>query len=134
MCSAVAQSPFDLIRIFFARLTRHMQFADVLTFDQIARLDDIHQFGNEQNARLTHLLKGANEHSRPGGYCSGSKKERQLTASTWQMMCSAAVAAGLTSFSVETYSYKVPAGRQSRTISALRAQPVTVAPKVRSYL
>jgi hypothetical protein len=106
MCSAVAQSPFDRIRIFFARLTRHMQFADVLTFDQIARLDDIHQFGNEQNTRLTHLLKGANEHNR--GYCSGSEKERQLTASTWQMMCSAAVAAGLTSFSVETYSYKVP--------------------------
>ena len=105
MCSAVAQSPFDLIRIFFARLTRHMQFADVLTFDQIAGLDDIHQFGNEQNARLTHLLKGANEHNR--GYCSGSEKERQLTASTWHMMCSAAVAAGLTSFSVETYKYKV---------------------------
>jgi hypothetical protein len=83
-----------------------MQFADVLTFDQIARLDDIHQFENEQNTRLTHLLKGANEHNR--GYCSGSEKERQLTASTWQMMCSAAVAAGLTSFSVETYSYKVP--------------------------
>ena len=105
MCSAVAQSPFDLIRIFFARLTRHMQFADVLTFDQIAGLDDIHQFGNEQNARLTQLLNGANEHNR--GYCPGSETERKLTASTWQMMCSAAVAAGLTSFSVETYKYKV---------------------------
>jgi hypothetical protein len=43
ICSAVAQSPFDLIRICFARLTRQMQSADVLTFDQIAGLDDIHQ-------------------------------------------------------------------------------------------
>jgi hypothetical protein len=83
-----------------------MQFADVLTFDQIARLEDIHQFEKNQDTQLSHLLNGANEHNR--GYCSGSKQERQLTTSTWQTMCSAAVAAGLTSYSTECYWYQVP--------------------------
>jgi hypothetical protein len=99
ICSAVAQSPFDLIRICFARLTRHMQSADVLTFDQIAGLDDIHQFKKDQTAPLTQLLNGASEHNRgwlrEGVGSSCRRVARQLTSSAWKVMCSAAVTAGL---------------------------------------
>ena len=95
ICAAVTRSPFDRI----------LQITEMLTFDQVAKLDDVLQFNKNQNAQLTQLLNGANEHNR--GYCPGSETERKLTASTWQMMCSAAVAAGLTSFSVETYKYNV---------------------------
>jgi hypothetical protein len=92
-----------------------MQFADVLTFDQIARLDDIHQFEKNQDTRLTHLLNGAIEHNRGwlvelfGNACTEKRvKARQLTSSAWKIMCSAAVAAGLTSYSTESYRYPVP--------------------------
>ena len=112
ICSAVAQSQLDLIRIFFARLTRFMQFADVLTFDQIATLDDIHQFKKDQNAPLTQLLNGASEHNRgwlnEGVENPAKRVARQLTSSAWKIMSSAAVTAGLTSYSTETYRYPIP--------------------------
>ncbi len=88
-----------------------MQSADVLTFDQIARLDDIHQFKKDQNAPLTQLLNGASEHNRgwltKGVGIPATRVARQLTSSAWRVMCSAAVTAGLTSYSTETYRYPV---------------------------
>ena len=105
ICAAVARSPFD-------RILQLMQVTEMLTFDQVAKLDDIHQFNKDQNALLTQLLNGASEHNRgwlaKGHEIPAQRVARQLTSSAWNIICSAAVAAGLTSYSTESYWYPVP--------------------------
>ena len=50
ICSVVEQSPFD-------QILQLMQVTEMLTFDQVAKLDDIHQFKKDQNAPLNSASK-----------------------------------------------------------------------------